>query len=83
MQAPDVHTVKAMCLLFYAAQGYGMTPPGAPDFPSGERQGEETHAGIAKVDGSLFVRAAGVVMDTVGWVTHGQAPGSWDASALG
>jgi len=86
VHAPDAHTVKAVRLLFYAAQEYGMTPPGAIPgayFSSGKRQGGETHVGLAEVDGSLFIRAAGVVMDMMGWVTHGQAPGNWDSSALG
>jgi pre-mRNA-splicing factor ATP-dependent RNA helicase DHX16 len=43
----------------------------------------ESHAGIAKLDGSLFVRAAGPVMSRLGWVTHGQKAGEWDRSGLG
>lgn len=82
LHAPDAHTVKAIRTLFYAAQKYGTTPPGGaigaylPD-------GRESHKGMAKVDGTIFVRAAGVVMDTLGWVSHGQKEGDWDRSALG
>jgi hypothetical protein len=34
------------------------------------------------VDGSLFDRAAGVVMDVKGWVSQGQPAGSWDSTAF-
>ncbi|KAI0372204.1 hypothetical protein BV20DRAFT_1050960 [Pilatotrama ljubarskyi] len=80
--APDAHTVKAIRALYYAAQKYGRNPPGSA-IGAFDTEGRETHAGIAKVDGSIFVRAAGVVMDALGWVTHGQKEGSWDRSALG
>ncbi|KAF9058210.1 hypothetical protein BJ165DRAFT_1540460 [Panaeolus papilionaceus] len=90
----DAHVVKAMRTLLYAAQQYGATPagsvPGAFRDPDGEklnemskRKGEETHVGIGKVDGTLFVRSAGVLMDTMGWLGHGQDEGHWDRSALG
>ncbi|KAF8874746.1 hypothetical protein BD779DRAFT_1702357 [Infundibulicybe gibba] len=36
-----------------------------------------------QLDGTLFVRAAGVVMQTLGWVCSGQKAGRWDGSALG
>ncbi|KAI0648046.1 hypothetical protein C8Q79DRAFT_905924 [Trametes meyenii] len=82
IHAPDAHTLKAIRTLYYAAQRYGQTPPGS--VPGAfDTEGRETHEGIAKVDGSLFVRAAGVVMDTLGWVTYGQPAGEWDRSALG
>ncbi|KDQ61069.1 hypothetical protein JAAARDRAFT_45728 [Jaapia argillacea MUCL 33604] len=82
LHAPDAHTVKAIRALYYAAQHYGSTPAG--DVPGAvDKQGKETHNGIGKLDGTVFVRAAGVVMDQLGWVTHGQPAGKWDASALG
>ncbi|KAI0349466.1 hypothetical protein OH77DRAFT_1432025 [Trametes cingulata] len=80
--APDAHTLKAIRALYYAAQNYGRTPLGGA-IGAFDTEGRETHPGIVKVDGSIFVRAAGVVMDTLGWVTHGQKEGSWDRSALG
>ena len=82
LHAPDAHTLKAIRALFYAAQMYGRTPPGAI-IGAFDIEGRETHPGIAKVDGTPFVRAAGVVMDTLGWVAHGQKEGGWDRSALG
>ncbi|RPD62419.1 hypothetical protein L226DRAFT_611012 [Lentinus tigrinus ALCF2SS1-7] len=82
LHAPDAHTVKAVRSLYYAAQRYGRTPPGGA-IGAFDAEGGETHEGMAQVDGTIFVRAAGVVMDTLGWVSHGQKAGSWDRSALG
>lgn len=80
--APDAHTVKAIRTLYYAAKQYGTTPAGGAIGAFGE-DGTETHTGMTKVDGTIFVRAAGVVMNTLGWVNYGQKAGSWDRSALG
>ncbi|PIL22571.1 hypothetical protein GSI_15260 [Ganoderma sinense ZZ0214-1] len=82
LHAPDAHTLKAVRALYYASRMYGRTPHGAV-IGAFDTEGRETHPGIAKVDGTLFARAAGVVMDTLGWVTHGQKEGGWDRSALG
>lgn len=82
LHAPDAHTLKAIRALYYAAQKYGRTSPGGA-IGAYDTQEWETHEGIVIVDGSVFVRAAGVVMDTLGWVSHGQEEGSWDRSALG
>ena len=82
LHAPDTHTLKAVRALYYGAVKSGRTPPGGA-IGAFDGHGRETHPGMAMVDGSLFVRAAGVVMDTLGWVTHGQKAGSWDRSALG
>ncbi|KAF8510455.1 hypothetical protein BU17DRAFT_98061 [Hysterangium stoloniferum] len=82
LHAPDSHTLKSLRALLYGATRYGTLAKGeiigawGPD-------GKETHPGISQVDGSIFVRAAGVLMDILGWVTHGQQPGNWDRSALG
>lgn len=82
LHAPDAHTVKTIRSLYYAAQLYGRTPPGGA-IGAFDAEGRETHEGMAQVDGTIFVRAAGVVMETLGWVSHGQQEGSWDRSALG
>ncbi|CCM01887.1 uncharacterized protein FIBRA_03958 [Fibroporia radiculosa] len=82
LHAPDPHTLKAIRALYYAAQQYGRTPAGGA-IGAFDAEGKETHKGMASADGTIFVRAAGVVMDTLGWVTHGQKAGNWDSSALG
>ncbi|KAF9566491.1 hypothetical protein CPC08DRAFT_703825 [Agrocybe pediades] len=82
---PDAHTIKSMRTLIYGAQHFGTTAaakvPGA--FRNTDGKAEETHVGMGKVDGTIFVRAAGVLMDTLGWVADGQEEGQWDRSALG
>jgi Questin oxidase-like len=99
LHGPDVHALKAIRALMYASKVHGAEDevPGAFMVPSGEisateKNGnndkkEETHEGISRVDGTLFIRAAGVVMDVMGWngypMEAGGKVGSWDRSALG
>jgi len=79
LHAPDSHTIKTIRALMYGARQYGDMPTSAF-----VRPGEENfHPGAGKLDGTVFIRAAGLVMNTMGWVTHGQKAGSWDGSALG
>ncbi|OCH91869.1 P-loop containing nucleoside triphosphate hydrolase protein [Obba rivulosa] len=82
VHCPDAHTPKALRTLCYAAQKYGTTPPGGA-IGAFDADGRETHEGTGRMDGTIFVRAAGVIMDTLGWVSHGQKNGTWDRSALG
>ena len=82
LHAPEAHVVKTIRTLYFAAQKYGTTPAGQA-IGAFKRGGDETHEGAARMDGTIFVRAAGVIMDTMGWVSHGQKEGSWDRSALG
>ncbi|KAI0689698.1 hypothetical protein BC835DRAFT_229768 [Cytidiella melzeri] len=82
VHAPDAHTVKAIRALYYGARMYGTTQKGGA-IGAFLPNGEETVKGMANVDGTVFVRAAGMVMNTLGWVSHGQGEGSWDRSALG
>jgi len=82
----DSHVLKSMRTLIFAAQHFGDKGPGevVGTFRSGaDGKKEETHAGISKVDGTIFVRAAGIMMDNLGWLGCGQKEGEWDQSALG
>lgn len=82
--APDAHVLKTMRSLIFAAKKYGDTPPGgAIGAFLQEDPAKETHPGTAKMDGSIFVRGAGMLLDSMGWVGHGQAARDWDRSALG
>lgn len=88
VHAPDAHAVKVIRTLCYAARMYGTTAEGgalgAFLHSKGDQEDEqESHKGMARVDGTIFVRAAGIVMDTLGWVDFGQSPGDWDRSGLG
>lgn len=80
----DAHTLKSLRTLIYAAQHFGDTPPGGvPGASLDGGKGGETYQGISKVDGTVFIRAAGLLLDTLGWSGHGQKEGVWDRSALG
>ncbi|KAI0048462.1 hypothetical protein FA95DRAFT_1490735 [Auriscalpium vulgare] len=73
LPARDSHTLKAFRALYHAAQRYATVPQGA-------------FGGLGEgVDGSVFVRAAGVMVDVMGWVGlgEGQEAGHWDRSGLG
>ena len=52
---------------------------------AGEVRGAKAIPGGDKLDGSAFVRAAGVLLDVMGWVGPGggEQEGNWDRSALG
>lgn len=78
LPARDSHTVKAFRSLHVYAQLYGGTV-------AGEVRGAKAIAGGEKLDGSVFVRAAGVLLDVMGWVGPGggEQEGDWDRSALG
>ncbi|KAF9492815.1 hypothetical protein BDN71DRAFT_1450985 [Pleurotus eryngii] len=85
LHAPDSHVLKTMRTLVYAAREFGDTLPGGVDgaFLRDDAHGE-SHPGSSQLDGSLFVRAAGMTLDYMGWVVHGQpAREDWDRSALG
>lgn len=82
--APDSHVLKTMRTLVYAAREYGDTSLGGAIGATIVNSSKETLTGTNKLDGSVFVRAAGILMDYMGWVTHGQsAREDWDRSALG
>ncbi|KAJ3814004.1 hypothetical protein F5876DRAFT_33900 [Lentinula aff. lateritia] len=88
LYSTDSHLLKTMRALVLAAREYGDTPPGSVTGAFKEHSAtvskEETHPGIADVDGSIFVRAAGMLMDYMGWTSYGQPEREdWDRSALG
>ncbi|KAJ7816247.1 hypothetical protein B0H13DRAFT_2380529 [Mycena leptocephala] len=78
----DAHVLKVVRMLYYCALRYGPTAPGGA-IGARDRDGKETHVGAGEMDGTVFVRAAGVVSDTLGWVAYGGKEGRWDQSALG
>ncbi|KAJ7155023.1 hypothetical protein C8R46DRAFT_1226982 [Mycena filopes] len=76
MRHPEPHVIKAIRALFYCAQQYGENSlPGAAD-----EHGEETHPGLKRVDGTVFIRVAGKVLDAVGWVARGDGEQFWSMS---
>jgi hypothetical protein len=82
LRAPDSHTTKTIRSLAYAATKYGTT--GAGKVKGGMNpEGKEYVKNLRMTDGSIFVRTAGIVMKTLGWVDWGEKEGEWDRSALG
>jgi len=49
-----------------------------------ERTGAQAPAfeGIERLDGTLFVRVAGLTFDRVGWVDEGENAGQWDMDGI-
>lgn len=72
---------KSIRSLVYFASKYGSKPPGA--VPGSIVNGKEVLPGLGAVDGSLFVRVAGKMMESRGWVKEGASTTWWDTSALG
>ncbi|KAJ7112407.1 hypothetical protein C8R43DRAFT_961813 [Mycena crocata] len=79
---PEPHVAKAVRTLYYAAQLYGHTSAGA-FAGSFDESGAETHSGSTTLDGTVFIRAAGVMSQAMGWVIVGEEGADWDRSGLG
>ncbi|KAJ7112421.1 hypothetical protein C8R43DRAFT_1138898 [Mycena crocata] len=79
---PEPHVAKATRTLYYAAQLHGHTSAGA-FAGSFDEFGAETHSGSAMLDGTVFIRAAGVMSQALGWVIAGEEGADWDRSGLG
>jgi len=79
----DSHVPKTLRTLIFASQNYGDKAPGTAIGAFHRDSGAETHNGTGEIDGTIFVRAAGLVMETLGWVSYGEKGGRWDGGALG
>ena len=73
---PDDHLCKLQRALAHFASLYGTTPAGYLKELGVELEGAE------KIDGSLFVRVAGLSMDRLGWMREGQDELEWDFDAF-
>ncbi|TXT04840.1 hypothetical protein VHUM_03923 [Vanrija humicola] len=73
--AKDSHVPKTIRALLHYSQLYGGTPAGG--VPGAGAVGGHM------LDGTLFVRAAGRVMDATGWQAAGERERNWDRSGLG
>jgi hypothetical protein len=82
LQHKEPHVVKTVRALYYAAQHYGRKGAGEA-IGAVDEKGDETHLGARELDGSIFVRAAGVVSDALGWVAFGGEERRWDFSGVG
>ncbi len=92
LQGPDEHTPKIARALADFARRWGTRPPGyfspreKSDAGLGQRQRQGRWLpleGIERLDGTLFVRAAGLTLDRLGWVNEGEEAGCWDRDEPG
>lgn len=78
----EPHTIKSLRSLLYTSTLLGMTPAGC--LPGSHlKNGEETFGGMSEVDGSIFVRMAGMVLDFMKWNGPEAESADWDMTALG
>ena len=69
---PDSHIGKLQRALSHCASLYGTTRRGHLKDMGVELEGAE------KLDGSLFVRTAGLALDRLGWMREGEERRGWD-----
>lgn len=91
--AHDSHVPKSIRSFIFNAQHWGHLGKG--EMPGAKTQEQirklkdlteeerKWWTEINNVDGTVFVRGAGVVMDVLGWTKEGTEQGEWDRSALG
>jgi len=78
----DSHVPKSIRSLVHYDSLYGSLPAGG-FIGAIDENGKEVLPGIGKVDGSVFVRGAGLLMDALGWCREGQEEGSWEFDPIG
>lgn len=78
----DSHVPKAIRSLVHYDSLYGSLPAGG-FIGAVDENGKEVLPGITKVDGTVFIRGAGLLMDALGWCREGQEEGSWEFSPIG
>ncbi|GJE93605.1 questin oxidase family protein [Phanerochaete sordida] len=88
---PNEHLCKAQRALYHFAEWLGGTRPGAFAGLSGLSPTDRAVAegdvgsglsGAEVLDGTLFVRAAGLTADRLGWMREGEACRSWDGKGF-
>lgn len=79
LQAPDEHVPKIARALVDFSRRWGTRPPGyfsAAEGGAGKKM--PSLEGIERLDGTLFVRVAGLTLDRLGWVYEGEKAAPWD-----
>lgn len=69
---PNEHLPKAQRALAHFASVYGLTEKGYWKGKQTELEGAEL------LDGTLFVRVAGLTASALGWIREGERKGEWD-----
>ncbi|WVR07242.1 hypothetical protein IAU60_004283 [Kwoniella sp. DSM 27419] len=80
----DSHVPKSIRSLLHFSNKFGATPPGGfiGCYLSGGQR-HETIPGLGAVDGTVFARAAGMIMTQMGWTREGDEEGDWDMAGIG
>lgn len=76
---PNEHLCKLQRSLWHFADVYGGRAKGR--FVVDDIANVESPTGLEglkELDGTLFIRAAGLTADHLGWMREGQKPGDWD-----
>jgi hypothetical protein len=73
---PDDHLIKLQRSLRHYGSLFGSRPAGLPDFKNTELSGAD------KLDGSLFIRVAGLTAKRMGRVREGEEAGHWDRNGF-
>lgn len=76
MQHPDYHVCKIQRALGHWGQLFGGRPQGYWAKPS-QKGGAVQLKGVELLDGSLFIRTAGLTQTAKGWMREGQERGEW------
>lgn len=76
---PDEHLCKLQRALWHFADVYGGSAKGRfADADIKSSDGESSGIGLEDLDGTLFIRAAGLTADRLGWMKEGQEKRGWD-----
>jgi hypothetical protein len=75
--SPNEHTPKLVRSLADSAVRWGTRGPGYFSSKSDE-DGWRPLEGIERLDGTLFVRIAGITLERLGWVHEGEKARRWD-----
>lgn len=78
----DSHVPKAIRSLMHYSSKYGSTPPGG-FIGATTSDGKEAFPGSSQMDGSIFIRGAGIIMEVSGWCREGEEAGWWEMSPVG
>jgi hypothetical protein len=86
IRCQDAHTPKVARALMDFAVRWGTRAPGY--FSAAGEEKERTGAlapaleGIERLDGTLFVRVAGLTFDRLGWMDQGEKERQWDRDGI-
>ncbi|CAK5266484.1 unnamed protein product [Mycena citricolor] len=82
LQDFDSHVVKTVRALYSGHIHFGKVAAGQV-VGAFDESGRETHPGLSKLDGTAWIRAAGITCSALGWMGFGEEAGRWDRSVLG